>query len=173
MNNFAFIDGNNLYLGIRDQGWILDYRRFRIYLKEKYNVIRAYIFIGYVPEQTKLYALLEEWGYVLMYKPIVRGVKGTVKGNCDAELVLQAMIDFEHYDQALIVTGDGDFSCLVQYLREKGKLHSLLAPDVHHCSVLLKNAAQKLFVSLNGFRGRLEYMKRTPVGRNREEDFSS
>jgi hypothetical protein len=30
MNNYAFIDGNNLYLGVRSQGWKLDYKKFRL-----------------------------------------------------------------------------------------------------------------------------------------------
>jgi hypothetical protein len=34
-NNYAFIDSQNLNLGIRILGWKLDYARFRIYLKEK------------------------------------------------------------------------------------------------------------------------------------------
>jgi hypothetical protein len=27
MNNYAFIDANNLYLGVRSQGWKLDYKK--------------------------------------------------------------------------------------------------------------------------------------------------
>ncbi len=30
-NNYAFIDSQNLNLSIRDQGWVLDFRRFRKY----------------------------------------------------------------------------------------------------------------------------------------------
>jgi hypothetical protein len=48
LNNYAFIDSNNLNLGIQKLGWKLDYRRFRIYLAEKYGVSRAYVFIGFV-----------------------------------------------------------------------------------------------------------------------------
>ena len=36
-NNFAYIDGANLYRGIESLGWKLDYRRFRVWLFEKYN----------------------------------------------------------------------------------------------------------------------------------------
>ncbi len=170
--NFAFIDANNLHLGIRNQGWTLDYRKFRIYLSEKYFVIRAYMFMGYIPERTELYTLLESWGYVLIFKPILRDSKGMIKGNCDAEMVLQAMIDFHHYNQALVISGDGDFACLVRHLLNNSKLCCVLAPDAGHCSILLKDAAQKMFASLGGLRSKLEYMKRTPVGRNREGDFS-
>jgi len=33
--NYAFIDGQNLYLAIQKSGWKLDFKRFRVYLKEK------------------------------------------------------------------------------------------------------------------------------------------
>lgn len=171
--NFAFIDGNNLHLGIRDQGWKLDYKRFRIYLTEKYDVIRAYMFMGFVPEQEKLYRLLESWGYVLIFKTILRDAGRTVKGNCDTELVLQAMIDLQHYHQAVIITGDGDFSCLVSHLKEHGKLRCLLAPDYFHHSRLLNIASGSHIAFLNDLRGDLAYQKGTPVGRDREGGLSS
>ena len=37
-NNFAFIDSQNLNLGVQSLGWKLDHRGFRVYLKEKYKV---------------------------------------------------------------------------------------------------------------------------------------
>ena len=41
-NNFAFIDGQNLNLGILSLGWKLNFVRFRKYLAEKYSVTTAY-----------------------------------------------------------------------------------------------------------------------------------
>lgn len=137
LQNYAFIDSNNLHLGIQEQGWTLDYRRFRTYLKEKYGVLRAYLFIGYVPKHAGLYRMLESWGYVIIFKEISRDERGAVKGNCDVELVLQTMIDLDHYHQAVIVTGDGDFACLLKYLQEKGKLHRLIVPNQYRYSFLL------------------------------------
>ena len=46
---YAFIDGNNLYLAIKNYGWKLDFARFYIYLKDKYKVEKPFIFIGYLP----------------------------------------------------------------------------------------------------------------------------
>lgn len=43
---YAFIDSQNLNLGVRSQGWKLDWRKFRQYLRNKYNVGKAYLFIG-------------------------------------------------------------------------------------------------------------------------------
>jgi hypothetical protein len=57
---YAFIDSQNLNLAIRDQGWVLDFSRFRKYLYEKHKVTRAYIFIGYHPDNKKLFLSLRE-----------------------------------------------------------------------------------------------------------------
>jgi hypothetical protein len=50
IKNYAFIDGQNLHMGMRDSGITLDFRKFRIYLHEKYDVFAAYYFIGYMQE---------------------------------------------------------------------------------------------------------------------------
>jgi len=65
VKNFAFIDGENLNLSIRNLGWKLDFKRFRIYLKEKYGVSEAYLFIGYIDGNTELYASLQRSGLYL------------------------------------------------------------------------------------------------------------
>lgn len=62
--------------------------------------------------------------------------KPAVKGNIDAELVLYAMKDINSYDKAIIVSGDGDFYCLVEYLVEQKKLLHLMAPNWRYSSLL-------------------------------------
>lgn len=137
-NNYAFIDAQNLYLGVKDLGWELDMQRFYRYLVDKYGVTRAFLFIGYRPGNETLYMHLQKSGYVCVFKPTLEKRDGTVKGNCDAELVMHAMIEYPNYEKAVIVTGDGDFRCLVEYLLNKGKLAKVLVPNEHRCSVLLK-----------------------------------
>jgi uncharacterized LabA/DUF88 family protein len=156
-NNFAFIDGQNLHLGISDLGWRLDWKRFRVYLAEHYRVDRAYYFLGYVPENQGLYNALQTAGYTLVFKPITYRGDGKPKGNVDAELVLQAMIDYPSYTGAVIVTSDGDFACLVRYLYEQGKLERVLSPSWKGCSALLKRAAREKLDFVEAARGKLEY----------------
>ena len=127
-NNYAFIDSQNLEMSIREQGWSLDYKAFRTYLKDKYNVTKAFYFIGYVATNADLYESLQQFGYILVFKPTLE-VRGRIKGNVDAELVLHAMIEYHNYDQAVIVSGDGDFFCLVKYLASNHKLHKLIVPN--------------------------------------------
>ena len=62
-NNYAFIDSQNLNLGIKKLGWKLDHRKFRVYLKEKYGVKNAYIFVGFMALNQKLYDSLQEAGF--------------------------------------------------------------------------------------------------------------
>ncbi len=90
-----------------------------------------------------LYISLQSYGFVLVHKPVLKLKDGKVKGNVDAELVLQAMIDYDSYDKAVIVTSDGDFYCLVHYLQRMGKLESVLAPCKAGCSHLLKKGSGK------------------------------
>ncbi|MDO8582422.1 MAG: NYN domain-containing protein, partial [bacterium] len=136
-NNYAFIDSQNLNMNVRKQGWILDFARFRVYLKEKYGVQKAFLFIGYIEGNTKLYDFLTRTGYICIFKPTLARKDTTIKGNCDAELVLHTMIEFPHYEKGIIVSGDGDFYCLVKYLLEKKKLGAIFIPNRHKFSTLL------------------------------------
>ncbi len=86
-NNYAFIDSQNLNLSIRELDWILDFARFRVYLKEKYIVNKAFLFIGFVESNKKLYNFLSRAGYVCIFKPTLKYKNGETKGNCDAELI--------------------------------------------------------------------------------------
>ena len=122
LTNFAFIDSQNVNLGIRDLGWKLDFKKFRVVLKERYRVKTAYIFIGFMQENQDLYQSLQKYGYVLVFKPVIRDQHGRAKGNVDADLVLQTMIDYKNYERAVIVSGDGDYYSLVKYLYQHEKL---------------------------------------------------
>lgn len=159
-NNFAFIDGQNLIMAIRECGWALDIKRFRVYLEEKYSVTKAYIFLGFKEEQRVLYKSLQEKGYILIFRPVLKDKDGKVrKGNCDTELVLQAMIDKSEYDQAVLVTGDGDFYCLVAYLIKESKLSKLLIPNKDKYSALLKKFPSGFLAFVSEQRRKLEYKK--------------
>ena len=49
-NTYAFIDSQNLNLGTQRMGWKMDWRKFRKFLRDKYGVSQAYMFIGYMHE---------------------------------------------------------------------------------------------------------------------------
>lgn len=142
--NYAFIDSQNLNLGTQKMGWKMDWKKFRIWLKDRYGIEKAFMFIGYVPDNEDLYHQMQEAGYVVVLKPTVdmymtkeelASDKHVTKGNADAELVLHAMKELANYNKALLVSGDGDFFCLVEYLEAERKLLRLLTPNAHYSSL--------------------------------------
>jgi uncharacterized LabA/DUF88 family protein len=159
-NNYVFVDSQNLNLSIQSLGWKLDFVRFRRYLKDKYSVSKAYLFIGYIEGNNDLYKSLQDAGFICIFKPTLVYKDGKTKGNCDAELVLQAMIEYSSYDKAVIVTGDGDFYCLVKYLIDKNKLEALIVPNKLKFSALLNFKICRPFLRfMNELKGKLEYKK--------------
>lgn len=155
-NNYAFIDSQNLNLAIRDQEWALDFKRFRKYLEDKYDIAKAFIFIGYIPANESLYTSLQKYGFILIFKPTLILSDGKVKGNIDAELVLHTMIEYLNYDKAVIVSGDGDFHCLIEYLKRQNKLERLIVPNRYKFSSLLRKFAPDM-VFMNDLRDKLKY----------------
>lgn len=160
-NNYAFIDSQNVHKGIQSLGWFLDWRRFRIYLADKYEVKTAYLFIGFMPEHNNIYDDLQKAGFVLKFKPVLPNGKDGVKGNVDADLVLQAMIDYQNYDKAVLVTSDGDFYSLARYLYENGKLEGVLSPHIKTCSSLLRKSARERMFYMNTLAKKIGKRKST------------
>ncbi|USN58600.1 MAG: NYN domain-containing protein [Candidatus Peribacteria bacterium] len=115
-----------------------------MYLQDKFKVQKAFIFIGYLPGNEDLYTTLQKFGYILVFKPTLELSDGTVKGNVDAELVLHTMIEYGNYDQAVVVSGDGDFHCLIEHLVKENKLKKMLIPNKNKYSSLLKKFYPKL-----------------------------
>lgn len=165
---YAFIDSQNLNLGtckdIRNKnrkvlykGWKLDFKKFWVYLNDKFRVKKAFLFIGYIKENKYLYRSLRQYGYELVFKPTIKDKTGKLKGNIDAELVLYAAaIEYKNYDKAIIVSGDGDFRCLHEYLEQRNKLFKILIPNPHSESSLLKDFQKfKSFVQFD--RNKLEH----------------
>jgi len=163
-NNYAFIDSQNVYITLKKHvGWLLDFKRFRVYLKDKYHVEKAYLFLGYLETNEDLSKDLQEAGYIIIFKPTLKYKDGTTKGNCDAELVLQAMIELNNYNKAIIVSGDGDFYCLVNFLLKIDKLEAILIPNQFKYSALLKKVnetGKKYLFFMNDLREKLEKKNR-------------
>jgi hypothetical protein len=174
---YAFIDSQNLNLGVLHditnkrghkiyEGKKLNWRRFRHYLREKYNVKKAYIFIGMMPGNNKLYEYLQTCGYTLIFKEVVEYVskngKTEVKGNVDTDLVLWAAArEFSNYNQAIFASGDGDFLSLYQYIAEKEKLLKILVPNRFCYSKLLKEHFHERLVFVSDKANLFQQNKKT------------
>ena len=164
-NNAAFIDSNNLYKAMESVGWKLDNSKFRRFLLDKYDVQKAYLCIGYIPQNQAMYTSLQQKDFILVFKPVLTLKDGTTKGNCDADLVLRAMIEYPNYEKAVIVAGDGDYYSLIDYLKSQDKLKQVLIPDEDRYSALLKkvnNEHLKYISFISRMRNKLEYIFHNP-----------
>ncbi|HVV66574.1 MAG TPA: NYN domain-containing protein [Candidatus Saccharimonadales bacterium] len=177
-NTYAFIDSQNLNLGSQRMGWKVDWRKFRKFLQDKYGVTKAFMFIGYMSENESLYEYMYELGFLVVLKPTIDVTttankaeaeaankdqkddkdKHQIKGNVDAELVLYAMKELPNYEQAIIVSGDGDFFSLAEYLDEQGKLAYIMTPNWQYSSLL--KPFEKKIIRLDQKRRQLAYHDR-------------
>ena len=163
-NNHAYIDGNNLYRGVFDSGWKIDFSRFRKWLHDKYGVVKAYYFIGLIPKEKDLYAALQEAGFTLIFKEVVYDNNGRAKGNCDADLVLRATMDIyeNKCEKVVLVTSDGDYACLAKFLLNRKKLRVILSPGPYgKCSILLKRTNAPI-TYLNDIKKKIRRKRKSP-----------
>lgn len=145
-----------MHLSAKHLGWEIDWATFREYLQKRHNVSHAYYFIGYLKGYQHLYDNLKDYGYILIHKPVLTLPDGSIKGNCDAEIVLHTMIEIDNYNKAVIVTGDGDIGCLVEYLRGVNKFKLVIACRQDSCSYLLRKAAGGDIMFLDFLRYKFE-----------------
>lgn len=165
---YAFIDSQNLNVGVQKFGWKMDWRKFRRWLQDEFGVTKAFMFIGYIPENESLYEQMHEAGYAVVLKPTFdltkprseedKSDEKPVKGNIDADLVLWVMKEMSNYEKAIIVSGDGDFYSLVEYLASKKRLLKILTPSGHYSQ--LYNAYDSFIVRLDQHRRQLAYHDR-------------
>jgi len=150
---FAFIDGENLHLAVETnivtpngktlyRGRILDYRKFRHYLYQKFGVTKAFIFLGYLSKNDKLYDYLRRSGFELIFKRVNKMMihgKEKVKGNVDIDIAVWSCgRTFAQFNEAVFVSGDGDFAELYDFMQEREKLRKIIVPNQWSYSKLLR-----------------------------------
>jgi len=169
MNNIAYIDGQNLYMGTtkRDPSWIVDLARFRIYLNKKYGVEKAYYYLGYVQENKNsetLYEEIQSAGFILVFRQHNSAMIGEKKGNVDSDIIFSIMKRLylkEDFEKIVLVSGDGDYKMLIDFLIENEKLEKILFPKQKFASSLYKSITRKYFddLSKSDIREKIEKRK--------------
>ena len=140
-----YIDGNNLYRSAKELGFSIDYKKFRVWLTQKYNTRNIFLFIGFIKERKDFYDYLKVCGFSLIFKEAILH-NGGIKGNCDAELVLKSVNDYhlQNLDKFILISNDGDFGCLIEFLISKNIFEAIISPDRNKCSILLRNKTNKI-----------------------------
>jgi uncharacterized LabA/DUF88 family protein len=160
----AYIDASNLKFGVEQSGWELDYKKFRGWLRDKFGVTHAKIFLGLRPELGSMYNMFQKFGYQVLFKPTVVSAEGKVKGNIDGELILQIARDY--YEDGVVgvvlVSGDGDYHCAVEFLKEKDVPVSIVSPNKKYLSLLLRRTQVPVIILDDSKHKLCRDMKRPP-----------
>ena len=156
VGNFAYIDNQNLYMATHgaDEPWDVDMRRFRVYLREKYHVVCAYLFMGaFEIKRQEMYRAFQEYGYILIFREHGMELKGKKKGNVDVDVVFEMMRDnftSAQMEKAVLVSGDGDYFRTVRYLVDMGKFEKVILPSHKGASSLYKQLSDEYRVYIDG-----------------------
>lgn len=182
--NIAFIDGQNLRFGttkcsncakklrveLKDikfadcncgSAWEVNLTKFRVYLKENYNVSEAYYLLGNLQDNNaELYKNIQKAGFILVFKEHHNKAKSNKKGNVDADLVFEVMknlLDNKEFSRVVLVSGDGDYKKLVNYLILKKRFKKVLFPNKQFASSLYNDLGGEAFDYLENIRTYIEY----------------
>ena len=167
-NNLAFIDGQNLHLGTTTgkNKWIVDLVKFRIYLKKKYKVEKAYYFLGCINESYQgLYDEIQEAGFILKFREHNTAMIGEKKGNVDADIIfsiMEKMYRREKFGKVILVSGDGDYKQVVDFLIKENKFEKILFPNKKFASSLYRQITRVYYDYLENIRYK--------VGKNQKGD---
>jgi len=162
-NNLAFIDGQNLHMGTNSDNpsWSVDFVKFRTYLSEKYHISKAYYFLGFViDEKEDLYDKIQEAGFILKFREHSSAMLGKKKGNVDSDIVFFVMKKIykkEPFNKVVLVSGDGDYRMLVDFLIEEDKFKKILFPNKQFASSLYKKITRKYFDYLVNIKHKIEF----------------
>ncbi|MCK9438684.1 MAG: NYN domain-containing protein [Patescibacteria group bacterium] len=150
-NNLCFIDGQNLYIGtkLEEVPWNVNLSKFRKYLFKKYRVKFAYYYLGFkIKEKQSLYKEIELAEFILIFRNHNLFMNGQKKGNVDSDIIFNIMKKIykkENFNKIILVSGDGDFKILVDFLIEENKFEKILFPNKKYASSLYKKLATKYF----------------------------
>ena len=154
MKNIAFIDGQNLFMGTKscNPSWEVDLAKFKVYLERKYNVYQIYYFLGYVQDENEeLYDEIQKAGLVLKFREHNSAMLGKKKGNVDSDIIFHVMKKLykkEDFNKVVLVSGDGDYRMLVDFLIEDNKFEKILFPNKKYASSLYKKLGRGYFSHL-------------------------
>ena len=139
MTTCAFIDSENLKRAVEEIDKEIDYKRFRLWLKNKLGVDRAVMYFGYVEDGSAHYRFLRSCGFETVFRQVER-MHGHRKANVDVCLTISVLDQIEDFDEAYLVSADGDFFDLTERLQERGKLAGVISPATPgNCSRLLRS----------------------------------
>lgn len=123
-----FIDGANTHSAAKELGFMVDWKKVHTMLDNHYNLVCCKYYTAYRKDEDghiSIYDLMN-WlsfnGYIVVSKEAKEysvNDQRKIKGNMDCEMIVDVLEISTHIDHAVLFTGDGDFTILVQALQRK------------------------------------------------------
>lgn len=145
MNNYVFIDSQNLFKTFEKLELKLDMKKLFTYLVDNLKADKVFLFLGYISTKKKFYEDLEKIGYVLIFRPVVKNKDG-YKANVDCDVVLHLITEIDNYGKAILITNDGDYFNTIKYLIGNNKFKNVISPERNTCSKLLRKVCQNKII---------------------------
>lgn len=153
----VFIDAANIIHCYKDTKWKIDLKKLKKYFESKCSLAGIYYYSAYFEESTSqnsLFEMLSRKGFILRVKKIkkITNDDGTItlKGNCDTDIVVDAVARMKDYDTAVIMSGDSDFVSLVNLLRGNSKKVIIISTRWHVAKDLIM--ASDHYFDINKFK---------------------
>lgn len=152
----VFVDVQNLYMCVKSVfGHAkINYKALRDFLTRDGALVKMVAFTCYDPEnrsQVDFMHALALMGYRIVAKPLKRMPDGNIKASMDMEMALEILTSAPYFDELILVTGDGDFAPLVDYLARMGKIIKVIGPDRLTSPDLIRACDQ--FINLTQIEG--------------------
>lgn len=156
---YAFIDASNIIYGASDHGWKMDFAKLFLYLRVRFKVDRIYYYAGLDKDNLKqihFYEKLQEFGYTLRLVPVKVFRDGKKKADIDSRMTFEMMKYFAEYNNAVILTGDGDYYWVLEYLLLHKKSVKLIA-HTKSTAKELKRLFGEEFTDLSRIKNKIEF----------------
>ena len=128
MNRIAiFADVQNIYYTTRQiYNQQFNYRKLWQRISEQGEIVTA---IAYAidkndAQQKKFQNALQAIGFEVKLKPYIQRSDGTAKGDWDVGITIDAMSSAKHVDSIVLLSGDGDFGLLLDWVKENEAVHT-------------------------------------------------
>lgn len=153
----VFIDAANVIYSLKDLGWQVAYKKLQKYFKENCKLVDIYFYYSTHKDNTRqanLLAMLTRKGFKVVFKEVkiikLKNGQFIYKGNCDVELVIDAIDSLAKYDTAVLLSGDSDFRALVKYIQRHNKKVIAISTRNHVSREIIETS--DLFILFNRFK---------------------
>jgi len=164
----VFVDGANFFYMQKDRlHWWIDPKKLLAWIRRKGEIVDAYYYVGVDqnsdPQQDNFLKALTYMGYCLVTKELktitMPDGSDKRKANLDIEIVLDMFNTIDHFDMAVLLSGDADFERPLHLLRARGKKFLVMSTQ-GFVAREIRAVAGMHFVDFQDIR---EHVEKTPI----------